>query len=224
MAEEVLLADGLRFTGPASIGAPVLLNGVNLVVAAGEIVDIGGPSGAGKTTLLRALARLLPKASGHLALRGVSAFGIPAGEWRSRVTLLPQKAVLCSGTVRENLLVPWTLKARASLTAPDDHELAAALAGVALGEIALSRDVAMLSVGQAARVALARTVLTRPDVLLLDEPDAALDDESAARVAETASRFAALGGAVVRVRHQRTEAFATRRLRLADGHLTEVGT
>ncbi len=220
--EPVLLAEEIRFVGPASIGSPVVLDGVRFAVGAGEVVDIGGPSGAGKTTLLRALARLLPDATGHLALRGVSADEIAAGEWRRRVTLLPQKAALRPGTVRENLLLPWTLKLRGEEMPPADGALAEALADVALGDIALERDGSRLSVGQAARLALARTVLTRPEVLLLDEPDAALDDDSAAQVAQMTARFAAEGGAVVRVRHQRIDGHATRRLRLSDGNLSEV--
>ncbi len=220
--EEVLLAEDMRFTGPASIGSPVLLDGIRLAVGAGEIVDIGGPSGAGKTTLLRAIALLLPGATGRLSLRGTPAADIAPGEWRRRVTLLPQKPALRPGTVRENLVLPWSLKVRTGTTPPADEILTSALADVALAEIALDRDVARLSVGQIARLALARTVLTRPDVLLLDEPDAALDDESAAQVAQMTARFARDGGVVVRVRHLRTEAFATRRFRLADGRLTEV--
>ncbi|MDP2232316.1 MAG: ABC transporter ATP-binding protein, partial [Actinomycetota bacterium] len=77
-------------------------------------------------------------------------------------------------------------------------------------------------VGQAARIALLRTVLTGPLVLLLDEPDANLDDASAEQVARMTAAFVAVGGAVVRVRHQRTDALATQRYRLADGRLSEV--
>jgi len=78
-----------------------------------------------------------------------------------------------------------------------------------------------LSEGQAARVALLRTVLTRPDVLLLDEPDAALDEESAEQVGLLTREFVDAGGAVVRVRHHRTDGLADRRLRLKGGTLTE---
>ena len=220
--EPVLLAEEVRFVGPASIGSPVVLDRVRFAVAAGEVVDIGGQSGAGKTTLLRALARLLPDATGRLVLRGTPAAEIAPAEWRRRVTLLPQKAALRPGTVRENLLLPWTLKLRGGESPPAEGALSSALADVALADIALDRDVSRLSVGQAARLALARTVLSAPEVLLLDEPDAALDDESAAQVAQVTARFAAEGGAVVRVRHQRAGGQATRRLRLADGRLNEV--
>jgi ABC-type iron transport system FetAB ATPase subunit len=124
--------------------------------------------------------------------------------------------------VRENLLVPWRLKVRHDARAPSEADLRAALDAVGLAEVALDRDAARLSVGQAARVALVRVGLTRPDVLLLDEPDANLDEESAAQVAALTMRFAEGGGGVVRVRHQRPDAIASRRLRLCDGALGEV--
>jgi putative ABC transport system ATP-binding protein len=91
-------------------------------------------------------------------------------------------------------------------------------------DVALERDAGRLSVGQQARVALIRVVLTAPRVLLLDEPDAALDDTSAAEVAHITAEFAVAGGGVIRVRHQRTDLLASRRLRLLSGVLAEAST
>lgn len=218
----LLLAEGLRYAAHGDAGPHTVLDGVSLALAAGEIVDVRGPSGAGKTTLLRALARLLPDVDGSLSLGGRPASGFAPAEWRRHVTLLPQTTALTPGSVRENLLLPWTLKVRAEDAPPSDGTLEEALRDVGLGDIALTRDASRLSVGQAARIALLRVVLTAPEVLLLDEPDANLDEESAAQVAAMTERFAADGGAVIRVRHQRTAASATRALRLAGGQLTEV--
>lgn len=218
----LLSAEGLTFTSHADPGPHVVLDRVSLALAAGEIVDVRGPSGSGKTTLLRALARLLPDGSGTLTLAGRPAADYEPAEWRRRVTLLPQTAAMRSGTVRDNLLMPWRLKVRSADLRPPDGVLEQALHDVGLAEIALDRDASRLSVGQAARIALLRAVLAAPDVLLLDEPDANLDNESAAQVAAMTERFAAGGGAVLRVRHQRGDVAATRTLRLAGGHLTEV--
>jgi len=220
----LLTAEGLTFTSHADPGPHVVLDRVSLAIDAGEIVDVRGPSGAGKTTLLRALARLLPDATGTLSLAGRPATDYAPAEWRSRVTLLPQTVAMRQGTVRDNLLMPWSLKVRSADSAPPDGVLEQALHDVGLAEIALGRDASRLSVGQAARVALLRAVLTGPSVLLLDEPDANLDDESAAQVSVMTERFAADGGAVMRVRHQRGDVMAHRTLRLAGGHLTEVGS
>jgi putative ABC transport system ATP-binding protein len=191
-------------------------------VAAASVTVVFGPSGAGKTTLLRALALMLPGVEGDLSLGGVQAAEIGPRAWRARVALLPQQAVVFGGTVRENLLVPWGLKIRHGLAAPDDDALRAALGGMGLADVALDRDAARLSVGQAARIALLRVVLTAPEVLLLDEPDANLDEVSAAQVAAMTARFAADGGGVIRVRHHRPDAVAARRLCLACGALEAV--
>ena len=200
-----------------------VLDGVSLEVTAGSVTDIVGPSGSGKTTLLRALARLLPVTSGFLVLDGVPAEQIAGAMWRAQVALLPQKPAIVEGSVRENLLLPWKLKVRHGAAVPDDTVLRSALDRVTL-DVALDRDAARLSVGQQARVALVRTLLTHPRVLLLDEPDAALDQLSAAAVTELTREFAEGSGGVVRVRHHRSDDVAQRRFRLAGGELSLDGS
>ncbi len=218
----LLQARDLVVVLPGDSGDIRVLDGVSLELEAGSVTDVVGPSGSGKTTLLRALARLLPDMSGSLVLDGVPAETIPGPEWRAAVALLPQKPAIVEGTVRDNLLRPWSLKVRHGHVAPDDPALRAALDRVVL-DAALDRDAARLSVGQQARVALVRTLLTHPRVLLLDEPDAALDELSAAAVSELTREFADKGGAVVRVRHHRSDDIADRRLRLAGGTLSSAG-
>lgn len=112
--------------------------------------------------------------------------------------------------------------ARARPRDPGPAALRAALDDVGLDDVGLERAPERLSVGQVARVALLRVLLTRPRVLLADEPDAALDDESAEQVSRMTEEFVATGGAVVRVRHLRLDERADRRLRLEAGRLVEV--
>jgi putative ABC transport system ATP-binding protein len=218
----VLAARGLVVSRVADAGPVRVLDGLDLTVEAGTLTDVVGPSGAGKSTLLLALARLLPGAEGALTLDGEPAEAIDPRVWRVRVAYLPQRSALVPGSVAHNLTLPWRLKVREGTAAPDDAALRAALDRVRLTDVAADRDVERLSEGQAARVALLRTVLTAPRVLLLDEPDAALDEESADGVGRLTREFADAGGAVVRVRHHRTDGLADRRLRLAGGRLTEV--
>lgn len=201
-----------------------VLDGVDLALEAGTLTDIVGPSGSGKSTLLLALARLLPGVEGTLALEGTAAETIEPRLWRMRVAYLPQRNALQPGTVASNLTLPWRFKIRAGLQAPDEATLREALDRVRLADVALDRDVARLSEGQAARITFVRTLLTRPRVLLLDEPDAALDAESSAEVGRATREFADAGGAVVRVRHHVADGLADRRLRLEHGHLTEVAS
>ena len=120
------------------------------------------------------------------------------------------------------MLLPFSLKTHAATERPDDAGLRRALDSVGLADVELDREAGRLSSGQAARVALLRLVSMGPRALLLDEPDAALDDDSAALVGGVVRDFVAAGGAAVRVRHLRVDAAADRRLRLAGGALTEV--
>ena len=202
-----------------------VLDGVSLSVDPGEIVDVVGPSGSCKSTLLRALARLLPDATGSLTLEGSPAQTIAPSRWRRLVALLPQKPTMVAGTIRDNLALPWRFAVHRDAPAPSDHALAEQLDRLGM-DVALDRDASRLSVGQAARVAFLRTLLTHPRVLLLDEPDAALDDVSADAMGALTAEFARVrvaGGdsaAVIRVRHHGSDGLATRRLRLERGHLS----
>ena len=221
---ELLVARDLRVARPGDDGPVAVLDGIDLKLSSGDVVELVGPSGAGKTTLLLALARLLPGVTGELQLDGVAARDIPAARWRTRVALLPQRATLVPGTVACNLRLPWELHIRSHDAAPGDGALRDALGDVGLAGVSLDRDVSRLSVGQASRIALLRVLLTRPAVLLLDEPDASLDDVSAEQVAHKTTAFAAEGGAVLRISHLRADATARARYRLEHGALKEVAS
>jgi putative ABC transport system ATP-binding protein len=218
----ILEARALTISRRVDAGLIRVLDGVDLTLQAGTLADIVGPSGSGKSTLLLTLARLLPGAGGTLALEGQGSDAIDPRLWRMRVAYLPQRNALQPGTVAANLTLPWRLKVRAGVQPPDESALRAALDRVRLADVALDRDVARLSEGQAARITFVRTLLTGPRVLLLDEPDAALDAESSAEVGRATREFADAGNAVVRVRHHVADGLADRRLRLERGHLTEV--
>ncbi len=215
----LLRARGLTATRPGDEGPVQVFGGLDLDLEAGTLTDLAGASGSGKTTLLLSLARLLPGTSGSLALEGSQAEDVDPGVWRSRVAYLPQHTSLAPGTVADNLTLPWRLKARRGRPAPSATALRDALDRVNMGDVALERDADRLSIGQAARVSLLRVVLTDPACLLLDEPDASLDDDSAGQVARITAEFVDAGGAVVRVRHARVDARADRRLLLAGGRL-----
>lgn len=185
----------------------------------GEIVDLVGRSGSGKSTLIRACARMVEPAAGSLALRGCDCRAVSPQRWRASVCLVAQKPALVAGTVRDNLLLPWTLGVRRGCTPPADEEMAHLLCLCAMGEVGLSRDASRLSGGQAARVSLLRCLLCKPEVLLLDEVDAALDDGSARAVGALVRRAAAGGAAVLRIRHRSEDGLASRVLTMEEGRL-----
>lgn len=191
---------------------------VSFSLEAGSISDLTGPSGSGKTTLLRVCARLLPKTAGALRLDGQDSEGMSPVAWRRQVCLVPQQSILVPGTVGDNLRLPWTLKVNAGAAPPADEELQALLRAVDLEDVSCDTDASQLSGGQQARVALLRAFATSPKVLLLDEVDAGLDDESARAVGRLCSSMAAEKGvAIVRIRHRPPDGFATATFVLAHG-------
>lgn len=158
----------------------VLFEDVNLSIRRGEIVLLRGRSGCGKTTFLRILSAFLDPASGLLELDGkpYRAYRYPV--LRSKIAYLHQTPVLESGkSVRENLLAPFSLAVHRTKTPPDEEKVLSLLASFRLDRGLLSRDARELSVGEQQRTAILRACLLEPDYLLLDEPIANLDPESA---------------------------------------------
>ena len=197
--------------------------GLAFSIDVGEIVDLTGPSGAGKSSLLTAFALLNPHAQGSFALEGRDSSAFTPQQWRQQVAYLPQKPILTGGGVAEALRLPFSLAVRRGVPMPSDAQLRAMLDVLGCEDIELSRATHDLSGGQAARVCLARTLLTRPKLLLADEVDAGLDDANAELVASTMARTAAeTGMAIVRIRHRAPDGRATRIMQLEHGALTQV--
>lgn len=193
---------------------------VSFSLEAGCLYNLTGPSGSGKSTLLNACALMLPRSGGTLALEGVAVDQFRPMEWRRRVCLVPQATSLVPGTVRDNLLFPWTLKVNAGTAKPDDDVLRALLSLAMLDDVALDHAASQLSGGQQARVALLRAFATRPAVLLLDEVEAALDDESAVAVSRLTRAMLAGGATCLRIRHRAEDGYAYGVFTLADGKMT----
>jgi ATP-binding cassette subfamily C protein CydCD len=160
---------------------------VTAATRAGEWLIVEGPSGSGKSTMLSVLLGHLPPSSGRVVLDGRDLGQLDPAELRSRVSWCPQDAHLFDSTLRANLLL-----ARSRADAPGDAELIATLTEVGLGDLlarlpgGLDESVgpsgSRLSGGERQRVAVARALLTRADIVLLDEPTAHLDSDGAARM------------------------------------------
>lgn len=198
-----------------------LLTGVDLRVEPGTLAWVEGPSGSGKSTLLRALARVAAGGSGEITWRGERSGSSHA--WRARVTLLPQPIISLGRTIREDLLAPFSLRARRGRDVPSGPALERELADLGLAELGLERPTAELSQGQLARVAVLRTVLAEPEVLLLDEPTANLDPASARMVSQRVRRFVGQGGTTVVAGHGTPWEGVDRLFRIEGGVLREVG-
>ncbi|HSP52589.1 MAG TPA: thiol reductant ABC exporter subunit CydC [Cryobacterium sp.] len=179
-ARPVLELTGLGARWPGA-SAPAV-SGVTLRLAPGDRVHLAGPSGAGKTTLAQTLVRFLDY-TGSYRLDGVEARTLAPAEVRSRVGLCEQRPWLFDDSIRQNLLF-----AREDAT---DHDLLAVLDRVGLGEWAAQRGGldarvgergALVSGGQAQRIALARALLADFPVLIVDEPTANVDEAQGDRL------------------------------------------
>lgn len=156
---------------------PAVADSLDLSVQPGERIAILGKMGSGKSTLLRLLAGLYQPTEGRIVIHGVDSRQVDPDELRSRVALVSQEPRLMFGTLRDNLLM-------AAPHASDEEMLKiAAITGV--GDIVARHPMGFgmpvgergetLSGGQKQAIALARALLARPSVLLLDEPTSGMD-------------------------------------------------
>jgi len=190
-----LRVDGVSF----GYGDTDVLHNVSLAVGAGELVALMGRNGSGKTTLLKCIVGLLRPKRGEIALAGESLVGQETADICCNVGYLPQEpdALLFADTVADELAV--TLRnhglAENSPIAPADL-----LARLGLSDVAACypRD---LSVGQRQRVALGAVTITRPRLLLLDEPTRGLDYAAKRKLARLLREWQAEGVGVLLVTH-----------------------
>jgi putative ABC transport system ATP-binding protein len=155
-----------------------LLHPTRMALHAGERTAITGPSGSGKSVFMRALALLDPLDGGEVRWRGARIARATIPSFRRHVAYIRQRPALLDGTVEDNLRYPYTLHAYRDVRF--DRVRAAALASQA-GRASdfVDRLASELSGGEAQIAALIRVLQLEPDVLLLDEPTASLDPESA---------------------------------------------
>lgn len=207
-----------------SFDSHAVINGVSIDIASGEFVSLLGASGCGKTTLLRIIAGLEQVGSGSVEIDGRDVTAL-APEQRDIAMMFQSYALLPHLTVAENVRFPLRMRRRGS--AEEQHEeVRAALETVQLGQLAQRRP-SQLSGGQQQRVALARAIVSRPKVLLLDEPlsnlDARLREDMQIELIEIHKR---LGLTTVFVTHDQEEALSlsSRIILLNAGRIEQEGS
>ena len=174
---------------------PLVLDDLDLTLEPGTITWVGGRNGVGKTTMLRVAAGLIDADSGRAEVWGVTARESRA-RYQQLVSFLPagDRGLYARLTVRRQLKF-W---ARIAMVAPArvDATVAHAIETFDLGELA-DRRVDRMSMGQRQRLRIAMTFLTRPEVVLLDEPMTSLDEEGGALLQAAVAEVLARDGAVL---------------------------
>jgi putative spermidine/putrescine transport system ATP-binding protein len=204
-------------------GGVQALSGIDLVMRPGEFVALLGPSGCGKTTALRALSGLETIDAGSILVDGVDVASTPTNK-RDIGMVFQSYSLFPHMTVIEN--VEFGLRMRKVAKASRRERAVEALEMVGLGAHG-ARFAHQLSGGQQQRVALARALVTRPRVLLLDEPLSALDAKVRVQLREEIRRITRdLGITTVFVTHDQEEALAIadRVAVMRAGRIEQIGT
>jgi len=215
--DEIGVEDTLREQGQRWI-----LRGVNLKLRHGEWLALTGPTGAGKTTLAEILLLLLRPDAGEMRIDGSTVDDELANLWRDQAAYVPQDVVLIDASIRENL--------RLYVPEATDIELEAAL-GQAAAEFVMTRlpeglntragpGGRWLSGGERQRIGIARALLRKPGFLVLDEPTAALDNDTQAKLMDALAGLEHSMSVVLITHRPELKRLADRVINIEDGELS----
>ncbi len=216
-----LRLEGVDFSWPDS--GRTVLRGLDLQLAPGERIAIGGDSGSGKTTLSALILRLWDPACGQVSYGGVDLREMAQAQWHRRIAWLPQNAPVFAGSIRENLAigdpdaddaVMWQVLEQVRL-----RPWATAQGGL---DAWVGENGATMSAGQARRLALARALLRDAPIMLLDEPTEGLDVDTAQALLLDLAQALGQRSLLMISHDDLPEGVVHRRYRLRDGQLLAV--
>lgn len=200
------------------VGDKPILQDISFQVGKGELLMVSGPSGSGKSTLLRIIGDQLSPTSGSIWLNGRNILEYRPEDYRQRVSYVFQTPTLFMDTVMEDLEFPYRIRS----LSPDALRIRELLPEVGLTPDILSRESRVISGGEKQRVALLRSLVIAPDILLLDEVTASLDRENAQMIENTVKRLSDRGITIIWVTHDPDQLeLSDRVLRIRDGKVVE---
>lgn len=191
----------------------MILDQISLTIEQGAFLTISGPSGGGKSTLLRLIASLLTPTSGEILFQGKAQESYEYTEYRQQVSYCFQQPSLFGETVQDNLELPYIIR---NLT-PDQAQMLEYLQMVDLPKDYLDKNITELSGGERQRVALVRNILFLPQILLLDEVTAGLDEQTKTIIHRLIQQIHQKGCTILQVTHDEAEIQAAEKLMIIQG-------
>jgi ATP-binding cassette, subfamily B, bacterial len=215
--------DGVSFTYPGT--DRTVLRGLDLEIHPGETLALVGATGAGKTTVASLLVRLQDATGGRVTLDGHDIRDVTLRSLRAQVGFAFEEPTLFSASVRENMLIGHPDATEADIEAALDIAQATFAYDLPWGlETRIGEQGLSLSGGQRQRLALARAIVGRPRVLVLDDPLSALDVHTEARVEQALRPILADRTALVVVHRPSTIALADRAALIDHGRIVATGS
>lgn len=202
-----------------TVGDKTILEGISLSIEEGEFVSIMGPSGSGKSTLLKLASDLSSPTKGQMLYKGKDFLEYPPTELRQEIRMCFQTPYLFGDTVKENLVFPFQVQRQE----PDEKRICRLLHEFEMSDDFLDKEVSTLSGGEKQRIALIRSLIYEPKVLLLDEVTSALDVENTRIVEEAIQRRNERGVTILWITHnpQQSDRLADRRIVIEDGRIVK---
>lgn len=197
-----------------------ILKNISLDINKGDYIFVEGHSGSGKSTFFKLCSQLISPTEGDIIYAGRSYKEYNPIEWRKSIAYCLQTPYLFGNTVMDNLKFPYSIRD----TKADLHRIEELLCTFKLDKAYLSKDVKNLSGGEKQRIAIIRTLLCRPDILLLDEVTSALDADNTLIVENVIEAVNGEGVTVLWITHdtEQGKKYGNKTIYIEDGEIKKI--